>query len=125
MQIPEIVAHQWAITTEVLLDDLERLGEGRVQAIDYGTFLGSPQPEMERLAAAVGLGWDRKLGDTLPLSKTTVSKPDRQKWRRLAHVIEVGLADRRASRMHAPGNSSLTGASRSARPLTSPAWRFL
>jgi len=101
MQIPEIVAHQWAITTEVLLDDLERLGEGRVQAIDYGTFLDSPQPEMERLAAAVGLGWDRKLGDTLPLSKTTVSKPDRQKWRRLAHVIEavwpiVEQADERA-----------------------------
>jgi hypothetical protein len=101
MQIPEIVAHQWAITTEVLLDDLERLGEGRVQAIDYGTFLGSPQSEMERLAAAVGLGWDRKLGDTLPLSKTTVSKPDRQKWRRLAHVIEavwpiVEQADERA-----------------------------
>lgn len=101
MQIPEIVAHQWAITTEVLLDDLERLGKGRVQAIDYGTFLGSPQSEMERLAAAVGLGWDRKLGDTLPLSKTTVSKPDRQKWRRLAHVIEavwpiVEQADERA-----------------------------
>ena len=37
MQLPEIVAHQWAITTEILLDDLERLGEGRVQAIDYGS----------------------------------------------------------------------------------------
>ena len=103
MQLPEVVAHQWAITTEILLDDLERLGEGRVQAIDYGTFLDSPQSEMERIAAGLGIGWDRQLGDTLPLSKTTVSKPDRQKWRRLEQVIQsvwpiVEKADARARR---------------------------
>jgi hypothetical protein len=101
MQLPQVVANQWAITTEILLDDLERLGEGRVQAIDYGTFLDSPQSEMERIAAGLGLGWDQKLRDTLPLSKTTVSKPDRQKWRRLEHVIQsvwpiVEKADARA-----------------------------
>lgn len=88
MQLPEVVAHQWAITTDILLDDLQRLEEGRVHAIDYGTFLDSPQSEMERIAAAVGLGWDRQLGDTLPLSKTTVSTPDRQKWRRMEKVIQ-------------------------------------
>lgn len=103
MQLPEIVAYQWAITTEVLLDDLERLGEGRVQAIDYGSFLDSPQSEMERIAAGLGLGWDVQLGGTLPLSKTTVSKPDRQKWRRLEQVIQsvwpiVEEADARARR---------------------------
>ena len=88
MQLPEIVAHQWAITTEVLLDDLERLEDGRVQAIDYGSFLAAPQAEMERIATGLGLGWDRQLGDTLPLSKTTVSRPDRQKWRRMEQVIQ-------------------------------------
>ena len=103
MPLPEVVAHQWAITTEILLDDLERLGEGRVQAIDYGSLLDSPQSEMERLAAGLGLGWDLQLGDTLPLSKTTVTKPDRQKWRRLEHVIQavwpiVEKADARARR---------------------------
>jgi len=91
LQLPEIVAHQWAITTEILLDDLERLGDGRVQAIDYGSLLDSPQSEMERLAAGLGLGWDRQLGATLPLSKTTVSQPDRQKWRRIEHVIQAVL----------------------------------
>lgn len=101
MQLPQVVANQWAITTDILLDDLERLGEGRVHAIDYGTFLDSPQSEMERIAAGLSLGWDQKLGNTLPLSKTTVSKPDRQKWRRLEKVIEsvwsiVEKADARA-----------------------------
>jgi hypothetical protein len=103
MQLPEIVAHQWAITTEILLDDLERLEAGRVQAIDYGSLLDSPQAEIERIAAGAGLGWDRQLGSTLPLSKTTVSKPDRQKWRRIESVIQsvwpiVEKADARARR---------------------------
>lgn len=101
LPLPQIVAHQWAITTENLLNDLEQLGEGRVQAIDYGAFLASPQSEIERVAAGVGLGWDRQLGDTLPLSKTTVSKPDRDKWRKIEDVIEsvmpiVERADLRA-----------------------------
>jgi hypothetical protein len=89
MPLPEIVAHQWSITTEILLDDLERIEKNRVQAIDYRTFLESPQSEIERIAAGVGLGWDRDLGATLPLSKTTVSKPDRQKWRRMEQAIQA------------------------------------
>ena len=88
MSLPEIVAHQWTITTEILLDDLERLPTSRVQAIDYGTFLDSPQAEIERIAGGLGVGWDRQLGSTLPLSKTTVSQPDRQKWRRAEQAIQ-------------------------------------
>src|SRR5688500_18866543 len=65
MQLPEIVAHQWAITTEVLLDDLEKLQAKRVQASDYGRLLESPQSEMERISAELELGWDQQLGDTL------------------------------------------------------------
>ena len=101
MQLPEIVAHQWAITTTTLLDDLEQLGEGRVCAVDYTAFLSAPQEEMKRIAAAVGLDWDRSLGDSLPLSKTTVSKPEKEKWRRIEPVINsiwpiIERADKRA-----------------------------
>lgn len=88
MPLPQIVANQWAITTETLLNDLEQLSEDRVQAIDYGAFLDSPQAEVQRVTAGLGVGWDQELGATLPLSKTTVSKPDREKWRRIEQVIE-------------------------------------
>lgn len=88
MQLPQIVAHQWAITTETMLDDLEKIDPARVQVADYSSFLASPQHEMERLSAGVGLSWDRSLGSTLPLSKTTVSAPEPQKWRRVAQVVE-------------------------------------
>jgi hypothetical protein len=101
MQIQEIVAHQWAITTETMLDDLERIDPARVQVIDYSSFLRSPQTEIERVARGVGLSWDRALGEALPLSRTTVSAPERDKWRRVAQVVEsvwpiVEKADGRA-----------------------------
>jgi hypothetical protein len=101
MQIPEAVAHQWAITTETMLDDLEKIDPSRVEVVDYSAFLASPQAEIERIANGVGLSWDRSLGATLPNSKTTVSAPDQDKWRRIAQVVEgiwpiVEKADRRA-----------------------------
>lgn len=87
LPLTQIVAHQWAITTDLLLDDLEQLNENKIQAIDYGAFLASPQTEIQRIATGLGLGWDRQLGDALPLSKTTVSKPDPHKWRRMEKEI--------------------------------------
>jgi hypothetical protein len=84
--LPEVVAKQWATTTQILLDrDL----------------LASPQMTVERLATSLGLEWDRSLGPQLPFSKTTVSRPKADKWRNNAQVIEAVLpivedADRRA-----------------------------
>jgi hypothetical protein len=99
--LPVVVARQWAITTETLLDDLERIPRERVRALDHGEFLAAPQPAMERLAASLDLGWDRRLGDALPLSRTTLSKPAADKWRRFEGHIEavrpvVANADARA-----------------------------
>ncbi|GAA4740808.1 hypothetical protein GCM10023264_02230 [Sphingomonas daechungensis] len=101
MPLPEIVAHQWAITTETMLDDLEQIPDQRVHVVDYGSFLASPQAEMESLAPALGLGWDRQLGPSLPLSKVTVSAPEKDKWRRIEPTINtiwpiVEKADARA-----------------------------
>jgi len=100
LPLPEIVAHQWAITTNTLLDDLEQLDSDRVHVVDYSDFVASPRSEMERLASRAGLSWDRPLA-TLPLSKTTVSKPDPDKWRRIESAINavwpiVEQADARA-----------------------------
>jgi len=89
MQIPEIVAHQWAITTETMLDDLEKVDPSRVEVVNYSAFLQSPQTEIERIATGVGLSWDRSLGEALPLSRTTISAPEPDKWRRIAQVIDV------------------------------------
>jgi len=88
--LPEIVAEQWAITTETLLDDLAALPRERLRALVYRDFVASPQPVAEALAQSLGLEWDRQLGP-LPLSKTTVSQPRADKWRAIEPVIEAVL----------------------------------
>ena len=63
--------------------------------------VAAPQSAVDRLADALDLGWDRPLGDSLPLSKTTVSRPADDKWTAIRGVIEgvfpiVAAADERA-----------------------------
>jgi hypothetical protein len=99
--LPEIVAHQWAITTTTMLDDLAALPCERIRAIRYADFVADPDTRMSALAASLGLAWDRPLGQSLPLSKYTLSRPDPDKWRRLEEHITpvlpiVAEADERA-----------------------------
>jgi hypothetical protein len=99
--LPVVVAHQWATTTNILLDDLSKLSPERVTMVANADFLASPQAVAQALAGSLGLEWDRALGGQLPLSKTTVSQPRPDKWRRLEREIEavmpiVAAADERA-----------------------------
>ena len=99
--LPEIVARQWAATTDILVGDLEALPADRVIGFDYATFLADPQSAMVGLTDALGLDWDCELPATLPFSKTTFSRPAPDKWRRLKSQIEsvwpiVEGADERA-----------------------------
>jgi hypothetical protein len=86
--LPQIVAHQWATTLEMLVGDLSSLPEARIRGVDYDEFVESPQPVIERLAKSLDLEWDRQLGPELPVSVTTVSRPSRDKWKQVADVVE-------------------------------------
>jgi len=99
--LPEVVAAQWAATTDILVSDLEALPKERVRALDYDRFIGDPQGEIKRLAESLDLEWDQQLGTSLPPSRFTTSRPAKDKWMRLAPVIEsmlpiVERADERA-----------------------------
>ena len=101
LPLAQIIGHQWAITTEQLLDDLAAIPAERVTGLNYTNLLAAPQPAISGLAAAVGLGWDLQLGRELPLSRTTISRPEPDKWRRHQAEIEavwpiVERADTRA-----------------------------
>jgi hypothetical protein len=87
--LPEIVAHQWAAATDMLVADLQAIPEERVRALSYERFKADPQAEVELLAGSLDLSWDRQLGSALPLSKVTVSPPRPDKWRRLEPAIEA------------------------------------
>ena len=99
--LPAIAAHQWATTTNILLDDLNGLAGERLRVVDHDAFLKQPNAVAGALARSLGLQWDRDVGSELPLSKTTVSQPRADKWKRLEREIEavmpiVADADARA-----------------------------
>lgn len=112
LPLNELVAHQWARTTEALLDDLSALPPEQVVALDYQQFLDAPQDMASRLAATLGLEWDLKLTDVLPYSKVTVTPPSAHKWRKLESAIEptasiFGEADEKARAFVAARSSRL------------------
>jgi hypothetical protein len=83
-----VVAHQWSIATNTILDDLGALPEHRIRSIRQADFLAEPEARISALARSLGLDWDRSLAESLPLSKSTVSQPRPDKWRRLEREIE-------------------------------------
>ncbi|HYG47287.1 MAG TPA: sulfotransferase [Allosphingosinicella sp.] len=88
LTFPEIVAHQWATTTRILLDDLEQVAPERVRAVSFAEFLDDPQATMRALCTSLGLQWDQLLPRRLPPSPAVVSAPSPDKWRRNEQVIE-------------------------------------
>ena len=88
--LEEVVARQWAVTTDILLDDLQSVPAAQLVKIRYDALIRQPQVEMERLCERVGVAWDREL-TSLPFSTHTLSAPDPEKWRaqeqRLARVL--------------------------------------
>ncbi|MDN5783039.1 MAG: sulfotransferase, partial [Luteimonas sp.] len=90
--LEDIVAAQWERTTRILLDDLDALPDGHWTSVDYDRLVAHPQDEIARICAWAGLGWDRSLGATLPLSRYTLTPPSADKWRRHAARIEPRLA---------------------------------
>jgi uncharacterized protein (TIGR03032 family) len=89
--LAEIVAAQWSTATRYLLDDLEQLAPDRWCVSGYDALVDEPQQEIERLAAFLEIEWDRPLTAPLPLSRTTLTEPNREKWRRNADDLRVAL----------------------------------
>ena len=54
-EVPEIATEQWLRTTELLLDDLEKLPPQRWCVADWSAMLRNPSEELERLCAFVDI----------------------------------------------------------------------
>ncbi|MGH8192434.1 MAG: sulfotransferase family protein, partial [Rhodanobacteraceae bacterium] len=90
--LAEIVAVQWQVITDTLLDDLAALPPGRWTAIRYDRFMDNPNAEIGKLCSAVDLNWDQAIDRELPLASHTVSVPDNEKWRKREKEILPQLA---------------------------------
>jgi len=87
----DIAAFQWAACSDKLLDDLEMLEDGRCSAVAYEELVGAPSQTIRRLAEFAQVE-DRGINagnGPLPLSRTTLSPPDPDKWRRWEREIDA------------------------------------
>jgi uncharacterized protein (TIGR03032 family) len=90
-ELAEIVATQWATATRMLLDDLEALPPEQWCVAAYDQVVNDPQREIKRLCEFVGIAWDRELTAPLPLSRYTLTPPDREKVER--NQVELAIAE--------------------------------
>lgn len=95
--LAEVVARQWETATSIMLNDLDALDGDDWAGIDHGRFVADPQAEAQRICSWAGLDWDVRLGQSLPLSRYTLTPPDPDKWRRHAAEIEPRLAKMQAT----------------------------
>src|SRR5215212_6343509 len=122
--LAEIVAAQWSTATRYLLDDLEQLPPERWCVAGYDALLNAPQQEVERLARFLGIDWDRQLTAPLPLSRTTLTEPARDKWKRNAEELRTalplvaGVAERARNLFGAPPKAEAPPRPATARPST-------
>jgi hypothetical protein len=89
--LERVVAHQWAETTRTMLDDLDALAATSWIGVDYARLVAEPEAQIRRICAWADLSWDQPLGDALPLSRYTVTRPDPDKWRRRQAQVEAVL----------------------------------
>ena len=90
--LEEVVAWQWRMSNETILDDLADLPRERWTTVRYEAFLADPRGETERLLGFMGIAMDPRLADylakPLPLSKYTQTRPDPDKWKQNEKEIE-------------------------------------
>jgi LPS sulfotransferase NodH len=87
------VAHQWAMATSILLDDLSAVPTEQRCVVGYADLVADPCEVIARLCRRLGVRWDTTVADSLPLSSTTLDPPHPDKWRRnedeLAPMLEA------------------------------------
>ncbi len=90
--LEEVVAYQWRVANETILDDLADLPRERWTTVRYEAFLADPHAEIGKLLDFAGLAMDPRLADylakPLPLSKYTQTRPDPDKWKQNEKEIE-------------------------------------
>jgi hypothetical protein len=89
--VADIAAFQWARANETALDDLQDLPPDHWCTVSYADLVAQPTAQLRRLAMFIGLGFDeRDIGlenGALATSRTALSPPSPDKWRR--HAVEI------------------------------------
>lgn len=93
--LAEIAAFQWAAGNRIMLDELQQLPASRHTRVSYEKLTRDPQAAISAIADFIGLPSPAgaQQTDALPLSRTTLTAPQADKWRR--HEAEIEAARHR------------------------------
>ena len=87
----EIVANQWQVTQDAIVNDLAQLPRTDWCRIDYKELVQDPYTAVQTIAQFADLRWDdvveQRVSRALPVSRMVLSKPDPDKWRKNAEEI--------------------------------------
>jgi len=90
--LEEVVAFQWRVANDTILDDLADLPSERWVATRYEALVANPRAEIAKLLGFAGLPMDARLeaylAKPLPLSKHTQTRPEPEKWRQNEREVE-------------------------------------
>jgi hypothetical protein len=88
--LAEIAAFQWSTANRIMLAELEQLAADRWTSVSYEQLTLDPAATLGKLANFAGVAAPRHpiAADSLPLSRTTLTPPHADKWRRHAPEIE-------------------------------------
>jgi len=80
----EIAAFQWKSSNSIILDQLAHLSDDRWTAVDYASLVRDPGRVRSKLGNFIGpeLGIDSGPLERLPLSRTTLTPPHPDKWKK-------------------------------------------
>lgn len=91
--LAEITAAQWAITNQVIMNDLAKLPAERWCAMEYDSFLASPLAELKRLCdfsqVVFGPRMQEVASKPLKFSKFTLTAPHPDKWKKNAEDLKT------------------------------------
>lgn len=87
--LADIAAFQWSSGNRIVLDELDKLDVQRWTAVSYEQLLRDPAATLDRLAGFAGVEAPSSdvSAEALPLSRTTLSPPHPDKWKR--HEAEI------------------------------------
>ncbi len=90
--VADIAAFQWRTSNLIILKALQSMPSNRWLPVSYASLLNAPGKTLQRICKFAGVRYDTALqqfsSSSLPLSSTTVSPPDPEKWRK--HEAEIG-----------------------------------
>ncbi len=93
--LPEIAAFQWSASNDKILDSLTHLPTSRWVSVSYHDMTEARGETLTSLCQFAGVKVPPGMaeGDTLPLSRTTLSPPHPDKWKKYEQEINERLPE--------------------------------